>query len=187
MNTTNILTTNCTQTLNVFESNAFFIFSFSQSFFVVSWFVFFSQSKNRQIGRPTGLQNCTMANKTSDSFIVDCVEGFDGGLPQTFLLELVETESRRLVRNLSLSVSKNHPNFTIKYYTSVIKTRRRNTTLTEHFLRRIRHFNSLLVCLFVCSFIHFGAFCLSTFPISFTMVIPLPRTWMMIIEFATKS
>lgn len=36
---------------------------------------------------------------------VDCVEGFDGGLPQGFLLELVEMPALRLVRNLSLLVS----------------------------------------------------------------------------------
>lgn len=35
---------------------------------------------------------------------VDCVEGFDGGLPQGFLLELVEMPALRLVRNLSLQV-----------------------------------------------------------------------------------
>lgn len=36
---------------------------------------------------------------------VDCVEGFDGGLPQGFLLELVELPALRLARNLSLLVS----------------------------------------------------------------------------------
>lgn len=36
---------------------------------------------------------------------VDCVEGFDGGLPQGFLLELVEMPALKLVRNLSLLVS----------------------------------------------------------------------------------
>ena len=56
-------------------------------------------------GRPFSLQNCTVSNQSSDSLQVDCVEGFDGGLPQGFLLELVEMPSLRLVRNLSLLVS----------------------------------------------------------------------------------
>lgn len=32
------------------------------------------------------------------------MEGFDGGLPQGFILELVETPTLRLARNLSISV-----------------------------------------------------------------------------------
>lgn len=47
---------------------------------------------------------------------VECVEGFDGGLPQGFLLELVEMPALRLVRNLSLSVSilSNHHHHRLK-------------------------------------------------------------------------
>ncbi|GAB0092793.1 uncharacterized protein DMENIID0001_078290 [Sergentomyia squamirostris] len=53
-------------------------------------------------GRPFPLQNCTVSNQSSDSLHVECVEGFDGGLPQGFLLELVEMPALRLARNLSL-------------------------------------------------------------------------------------
>lgn len=60
---------------------------------------------NSILGRPFSLQNCTITNQTSDTFNVDCIEGFDGGLPQTFQLELVEVPSLRLVRNLSIAVS----------------------------------------------------------------------------------
>lgn len=42
---------------------------------------------------------------TPDSLQVDCVEGFDGGLAQGFLLELLELPSLRLVRNMSQFVS----------------------------------------------------------------------------------
>lgn len=55
-------------------------------------------------GRPFSLQNCTVSNQSSDSLHVECVEGFDGGLPQGFLLELVEMPALRLARNLSLAV-----------------------------------------------------------------------------------
>ncbi|XP_067617196.1 uncharacterized protein side-IV isoform X2 [Eurosta solidaginis] len=53
-------------------------------------------------GRPFPLQNCTVTNQSIDSLQVDCLEGFDGGLPQGFILELVELNSLRLARNLSL-------------------------------------------------------------------------------------
>lgn len=56
-------------------------------------------------GRPFALQNCTMERQSPDSSVqVDCIESFDGGLPQGFLLELVEVPSLRLVRNMSLLV-----------------------------------------------------------------------------------
>lgn len=57
------------------------------------------------LGRPFPLQNCSVSNQSSDSLQVECMEGFDGGLPQGFILELVEMPGLRLVRNLSLLVS----------------------------------------------------------------------------------
>lgn len=68
-------------------------------------FILFISLTFIQIARPFGLQNCSVTNQTSDSMQVDCVEGFDGGLPQGFLLELVEMPALRLARNMSLSVS----------------------------------------------------------------------------------
>ncbi|XP_052899973.1 hemicentin-1 [Anopheles moucheti] len=53
-------------------------------------------------GRPFALQNCSVSNQSADSLHIECIEGFDGGLPQMFLLELVEVPVLRLVRNLSL-------------------------------------------------------------------------------------
>lgn len=55
-------------------------------------------------GRPFALQNCSVSNQSADSLHIECIEGFDGGLPQMFLLELVEVPVLRLVRNLSLQV-----------------------------------------------------------------------------------
>ncbi|BES90972.1 CD80-like C2-set immunoglobulin domain [Nesidiocoris tenuis] len=41
-------------------------------------------------GRPFPLVNCSILNQTSDTLDVECVEGFDGGLPQWFNMELLE-------------------------------------------------------------------------------------------------
>lgn len=56
-------------------------------------------------GRPFPLQNCTVSNQSVDSLQVDCIEGFDGGLPQSFMLELVELNSLQLARNITIHVS----------------------------------------------------------------------------------
>lgn len=56
-------------------------------------------------GRPFPMQNCSLSNQSTDSLQVECEPGFDGGLPQQFLLELVEMPALRLARNLSLQVS----------------------------------------------------------------------------------
>lgn len=39
------------------------------------------------VGKPDALTNCTILNQTHNSFQIDCIEGFDGGLPQQFILE----------------------------------------------------------------------------------------------------
>ncbi|CAG4981697.1 unnamed protein product [Parnassius apollo] len=39
-------------------------------------------------GKPHAPRNCTLWNQTADSVEVSCVAGFDGGLPQRFLLEV---------------------------------------------------------------------------------------------------
>lgn len=57
------------------------------------------------LGRPFPLQNCSITNQSADSLQVDCIEGFDGGLPQSFMLELVELNNLRLARNITLQVS----------------------------------------------------------------------------------
>lgn len=56
-------------------------------------------------GRPFPLQSCTVSNRSIDSLDVDCVEGFNGGLPQGFMLELVQMSTLKVVRNMSLVVS----------------------------------------------------------------------------------
>ena len=39
-------------------------------------------------GKPSSVQNCTLANQTETSVEVKCVAGYDGGLPQKFELEV---------------------------------------------------------------------------------------------------
>lgn len=62
------------------------------------------QLTSRHTGRPHPLQNCTIVQQSPEALQVDCAEGFDGGLTQGFLLEVVETSTLRFVRNLTLLV-----------------------------------------------------------------------------------
>lgn len=39
-------------------------------------------------GKPFPVRNCTLANQTYTSVEVKCVAGYDGGLPQKFVLEV---------------------------------------------------------------------------------------------------
>ena len=43
-------------------------------------------------GRPAPLSECRILNMSKPSITVGCQEGFDGGLPQIFLLEVYENE-----------------------------------------------------------------------------------------------
>lgn len=44
-------------------------------------------------GKPFSLRNCSLWNQTASSVEISCVPGFDGGLPQFFLLELYKSSS----------------------------------------------------------------------------------------------
>ncbi|XP_047536861.1 hemicentin-1-like [Vanessa tameamea] len=63
-------------------------------------------------GRPFHLQNCTVANQSLDSLYVECVENFDGGLPQTFLMELLELPS--LTVRYNVSTNRTPPYFEVR-------------------------------------------------------------------------
>ncbi|GBP20622.1 Nephrin [Eumeta japonica] len=54
-------------------------------------------------GRPHAPRNCSLANHTADSVEVGCTPGFDGGLPQVFLLEVYTPGSGTPRINLSSS------------------------------------------------------------------------------------
>ncbi|XP_069683124.1 neural cell adhesion molecule 2 [Periplaneta americana] len=53
-------------------------------------------------GRPFPLINCSVVNQTSDSLHVECLESFDGGLPQSFLMELLELPGLRPRYNVTV-------------------------------------------------------------------------------------
>ncbi|VVC86487.1 unnamed protein product, partial [Leptidea sinapis] len=63
-------------------------------------------------GRPFQLQNCSVANQSVDSLNVECVENFDGGLPQTFLMELLEIPS--LTVRYNVSTNRTPPYFEVR-------------------------------------------------------------------------
>ncbi|XP_025835204.1 synaptogenesis protein syg-2 [Agrilus planipennis] len=52
-------------------------------------------------GKPDPPINCTIFNQTSESLQVDCIDGFDGGQPQFFLLEVYESSFNSLLKNIS--------------------------------------------------------------------------------------
>ncbi|XP_055849963.1 hemicentin-1 isoform X2 [Episyrphus balteatus] len=52
-------------------------------------------------GKPEIPTNCTVVNQTSDSLEVYCIEGFDGGLRQWFLMEIFDQHSGNLQANIS--------------------------------------------------------------------------------------
>ena len=49
-------------------------------------------------GPPDALRNCTLTNRTQDSLRVACVPGFDGGLRQTFFMEVRLRQPLLLIR-----------------------------------------------------------------------------------------
>ncbi|XP_023317761.1 protein turtle [Trichogramma pretiosum] len=54
-------------------------------------------------GRPDVVHNCTTSNTSKHSFVVRCSPGFDGGLSQSFLLEVRESSSQEVKANMSES------------------------------------------------------------------------------------
>uniref|UniRef100_A0A146KNR1 Nephrin n=3 Tax=Lygus hesperus TaxID=30085 RepID=A0A146KNR1_LYGHE len=52
-------------------------------------------------GRPDPLSNCSLTNQTHETLGVECSEGFDGGLLQTFHMEVYETSHKMLIGNIT--------------------------------------------------------------------------------------
>lgn len=59
------------------------------------------------IGKPDKVSNCTVKNITAISFYIECKEGYNGGMPQTFYLE-VKSES-----GIEVNVSSSVPRFPV--------------------------------------------------------------------------
>lgn len=45
-------------------------------------------------GRPDSLTNCTILNQTYNGFQIECEAGFDGGMPQDFVIEVYTVGNR---------------------------------------------------------------------------------------------
>ncbi|KAJ9581207.1 hypothetical protein L9F63_023612, partial [Diploptera punctata] len=52
-------------------------------------------------GRPDQVYNCTVANTSMTSFSVNCAPGFNGGMEQSFLMEVRESQSQVLRYNFT--------------------------------------------------------------------------------------
>ncbi|KAL7033601.1 hypothetical protein ACKWTF_007650 [Chironomus riparius] len=60
-------------------------------------------------GKPDIPYNCTLVNQTSESLEVDCIEGFDGGQRQWFIMEIFDHQTNVLQAN----ISSKYPVFTV--------------------------------------------------------------------------
>ncbi|EDV93890.1 hemicentin-2 [Drosophila grimshawi] len=60
-------------------------------------------------GRPDQVHNCTLLNISMTSLTATCSDAFNGGLPQLFILELHEANSKEIKANITSSV----PRFTV--------------------------------------------------------------------------
>ncbi|XP_055539389.1 nephrin-like [Wyeomyia smithii] len=68
-------------------------------------------------GLPSTVKNCTINNQTQTSVEVQCLAGYDGGLPQIFMLELVSSRTGRLRYNVT---NPDEPYFVIESLESLI-------------------------------------------------------------------
>ncbi|XP_058816592.1 CD166 antigen-like [Topomyia yanbarensis] len=68
-------------------------------------------------GLPSTVKNCTINNQTQNSVEVQCIAGYDGGLPQIFMLELVSSRTGRLRYNVT---NPDEPYFVIESLESLI-------------------------------------------------------------------
>lgn len=92
-------------------------------------------------GKPDSVHNCSIMNQTADSLHVECAEGFNGGLPQTFTMEVFDSVTFSLVSNVTsksptFTVSGLEPgiNFQIELSSSNEKGKSSKTTLHAHTL-----------------------------------------------------
>ncbi|XP_076373834.1 uncharacterized protein LOC143258559 isoform X2 [Tachypleus tridentatus] len=53
---------------------------------------------------PLPVENCTVFNRTEDMILVECLEGFNGGMDQTFIMEVYSEESTTLYAKVSSQV-----------------------------------------------------------------------------------
>ncbi|GBN26271.1 hypothetical protein AVEN_108194-1 [Araneus ventricosus] len=57
------------------------------------------------------MRNCLVTNHTTDSLLIQCEPGYDGGLPQTFHLEIYSSTNEHLRGNMT---SEDSPTFLVQ-------------------------------------------------------------------------
>ncbi|XP_075147144.1 sidestep VII transmembrane protein [Haematobia irritans] len=60
-------------------------------------------------GRPDQVHNCTLTNISMTSLTVTCSDGFNGGMKQSFLLEMIDSNSKEIKANITST----EPRFTV--------------------------------------------------------------------------
>lgn len=66
-----------------------------------NFYVFFLFYEFIFIGRPDRPTNCSVQNHTVDILLLECLEGFDGGLPQMFNVEVHTVLTKKKVSSQS--------------------------------------------------------------------------------------
>lgn len=61
-------------------------------------------------GHPDPPENCSLFNQTTEALRIRCFPGYDGGLQQRFIIEAFETDTERLLLNIT---EKTIPDFTL--------------------------------------------------------------------------
>lgn len=62
------------------------------------------------IDLPEAVRNCSIYNVTSNSIQLQCVAGYDGGIPQHFHVQVYNELNRQILYNISYR----YPEFTVK-------------------------------------------------------------------------
>ena len=53
------------------------------------------------VGPPERPVNCSVVNQTTESLVVECLPGFDGGLDQLFHMEVTDLQTGQRIANTS--------------------------------------------------------------------------------------
>lgn len=94
------------------------------------------------LGPPEPIQNCSITNQTSATLMLSCDAGDDGGLPQTFHLEVYSMTAEQLIINLTTSDSpvfvaerlSSSSSYILVLYSSNLKGRSTSVALTARTL-----------------------------------------------------
>ncbi|GAB6028132.1 hypothetical protein CHUAL_002350 [Chamberlinius hualienensis] len=93
-------------------------------------------------GPPDPVNNCTVINQTQTVISVSCKSGYDGGLPQTFICDVIDAANKENKRSLtsgipSCLIDDLHPgvNYIISIYASNHKGRSQELSLTTETLK----------------------------------------------------